>query len=139
MNSVFARVGFLITGSLAAWEVFRHGPGPHGPLRWIGLVMAALGLAGLIVARWTLGKAFSITPQARQLVTHGIYSKIRHPIYVFSSIWLAGLILMVQWRYLWALLGMIVIVQVLRARQEARVLEARFGDQYREYRRSSWF
>jgi protein-S-isoprenylcysteine O-methyltransferase Ste14 len=76
-----------------------------------------LRLAGEIVARWTLGKAFSVTSQARQLVTEGVYYKIRHPICVFSSVLLAGLILMMQWRYLWAVLGLIVIIQVLRARR----------------------
>jgi protein-S-isoprenylcysteine O-methyltransferase Ste14 len=32
-----------------------------------------------------------------------------------------------------------VIGQTIRARREARVLEAAFGDAYREYRRKTWF
>jgi protein-S-isoprenylcysteine O-methyltransferase Ste14 len=30
-------------------------------------------------------------------------------------------------------------VQTLRARREAQVLEAAFGDAYRDYRRKTWF
>jgi protein-S-isoprenylcysteine O-methyltransferase Ste14 len=33
----------------------------------------------------------------------------------------------------------IITLQIVRARQEARVLEATFGDAYREYRRRTWF
>jgi protein-S-isoprenylcysteine O-methyltransferase Ste14 len=40
---------------------------------------------------------------------------------------------------LWLLPLAIVIVQTLRARREARVLEAAFGDAYCEYRRKTWF
>ena len=72
-------------------------------------------------------------------MTHGIYSKIRNPIYVFGTICIAGLILMVRQNYLWALLVLIIVVQMIRARQESRVLEARFGDEYRKYRASTWF
>jgi protein-S-isoprenylcysteine O-methyltransferase Ste14 len=30
-------------------------------------------------------------------------------------------------------------LQVVRARREAAVLEAEFGDEYREYRKRTWF
>jgi len=33
----------------------------------------------------------------------------------------------------------VLIGQTIRARREARVLEAAFGDEYREYRRKTWF
>jgi protein-S-isoprenylcysteine O-methyltransferase Ste14 len=34
---------------------------------------------------------------------------------------------------------LIITVQIIRARREARILEAAFGDAYREYRRHTWF
>ncbi len=46
---------------------------------------------------------------------------------------------MVQQRYLGALLGIIIVLQTIRARQESRVLEEKFGDEYREYRKKTWF
>jgi protein-S-isoprenylcysteine O-methyltransferase Ste14 len=33
----------------------------------------------------------------------------------------------------------LVIGQTVRGRREAQVLEAAFGDEYREYRRKTWF
>jgi protein-S-isoprenylcysteine O-methyltransferase Ste14 len=91
------------------------------------------------MARYQLGKSFSITAQARQLITSGIYSKIRNPIYVFGAVMITGVILVVQKPALWIVLFVVVIGQTMRARREARVLEAAFGDAYREYRRKTWF
>jgi protein-S-isoprenylcysteine O-methyltransferase Ste14 len=40
---------------------------------------------------------------------------------------------------LWVLIPVIIIVQTIRAHREAQVLEAAFGDTYREYRSKTWF
>src|SRR6266478_3162968 len=76
---VFQLCAVLIVISLA---VFR--PRPWSAARWTGLGIALPAAVLLFVARWQLGRSFSVTPQARQLVTHGLYSKIRNPIYVFQ-------------------------------------------------------
>ncbi len=73
------------------------------------------------------------------MVTTGLYSKIRNPIYVFGMVTLIGLTLVLQSRALWILLVIVAIGQTVRARKEARVLEAAFGEAYREYRRRTWF
>jgi protein-S-isoprenylcysteine O-methyltransferase Ste14 len=112
---------------------------PWNAQRYAGTVLVILGAMFIVLARYQLGRSFSVTPQARKLVTRGIYSKIRNPIYVFGSILLAGLILILQRPSLWILLGVVIIAQTLRAKKEARVLEAAFGDDYREYRRKTWF
>jgi protein-S-isoprenylcysteine O-methyltransferase Ste14 len=72
-------------------------------------------------------------------VTHGVYSKIRNPIYVFGTLVIAGFVLVVHRPILWLLLLAIIVMQTIRARREAQVLEAAFGDAYREYRRQTWF
>jgi protein-S-isoprenylcysteine O-methyltransferase Ste14 len=107
--------------------------------RGVGLALVVVGYGGIAAARYQLGKSFSITPQARQLVTRGVYSKIRNPIYVFGTVAIAGLILILRQPSLWLLLVLIIVMQVLRARREAQVLEAAFGDAYREYCRKTWF
>jgi protein-S-isoprenylcysteine O-methyltransferase Ste14 len=126
-------------GLYAVYFVFVHGPGPRDALRWVGLVVCFIGLSGVILGRYTLGRSFSVTAKAVALVTSGIYSRVRNPIYVSSVIFILGLIVMTR-RSLWLALLLIVIVpmQIIRARHEARVLEAKFGDAYREYRKRSW-
>jgi len=140
MSETFRRVGLpLVAGVCVIVVVFLRGTGPHDGLRSAGLLLALLGLGGVMLARWTLGKSFSVTPQARALVTHGIYSKIRNPIYVSGCVMLVGLTLLTRLNYLWTFLLVLVFVQIIRARREARVLEAKFGDEYRKYRESTWF
>lgn len=140
MNGTIKRVYLpAAAGLFVVVMTFVRGPGPHGPLRWVGLLLALLGLTGVMLARWTLGRSFSIRPQARELVTRGIYSKIRNPIYVSGCVLFVGMILIVREEFLWVLLALIAIVQVVRARREAHVLEAKFGEEYRRYRESTWF
>jgi len=60
-------------------------------------------------------------------------------IYVSGAIFLMGLILIVGRPKLLAVLLVIIPLQIIRARREAAVLEAKFGDAYREYRQRTWF
>ena len=107
--------------------------------RYLGTALVGIGICGIAVARYQLGRSFSLTPQARQLVTRGLYSKIRNPIYVSGVVMLVGLTLVLQKPVLWIVLLVVVVGQTIRARREARVLEAAFGDAYREYRQKTWF
>jgi protein-S-isoprenylcysteine O-methyltransferase Ste14 len=129
----------LFAGGFAVWMASVHFNQPRGPIRWLGLALAIIGIAGVTVSRWTLGKSFAVTPQARELVTRGIYSRIRNPIYVSGTVFIAGVLLIMDIPWLWAALVALVIVQVLRAHKEAAVLEAKFGDEYRRYRAQTWF
>jgi protein-S-isoprenylcysteine O-methyltransferase Ste14 len=114
-------------------------PGPWNVLRIIGLAIAVPALMLLFVARIQLGRSFAITPQAKELVTHGLYSRIRNPIYTFSFLLIAGLTLTLQRPFMYFLLALLFAIQTLRARREARVLEEKFGDAYRDYRKKTWF
>ena len=131
----------LLLGLYCLYFVFVHGPGIRDLTRWIGLAMSLLGLAGVIVARYTLGRSFSIAAKATELVTTGIYSRIRNPIYVSGVILIVGLVVMIRRPAFWLLLVIIILIptQIIRARREARVLEAKFGDAYRQYRDRTWF
>ncbi|HYU46220.1 MAG TPA: isoprenylcysteine carboxylmethyltransferase family protein [Terriglobales bacterium] len=131
----------LALGLYALYFVFVHGPGPRDGVRWIGLTLSLVGLAGVILARYTLGRSFSIRAKATELVTTGIYSRIRNPIYVSGMIFLVGVIVMTRRPASWLVPVIMIIVpmQIIRARREARVLEAKFGDAYRQYRSRTWF
>jgi protein-S-isoprenylcysteine O-methyltransferase Ste14 len=112
---------------------------PWDAMRIAGLVLVAFGITLLTIARFELGNSFSVTPQARALVTRGIYSRVRNPIYIFGTIAIAGLILWFRQPVLLLLVAILVPMQIARARAEARVLEQKFGDEYRAYRRNTWF
>jgi protein-S-isoprenylcysteine O-methyltransferase Ste14 len=129
----------LIAGLWALAAIFKAGPGPHGAARWAGLVLGLIGLAGVIVARYTLGRSFSLRAKATALVTRGIYSRIRNPIYISGAIFLIGVAVMISKPFLLLILIVIIPMQIIRARREARVLEEEFGDEYREYRKRTWF
>jgi protein-S-isoprenylcysteine O-methyltransferase Ste14 len=114
-------------------------PTPWDVFRWIGLLMAGPAAILLIIARLQLGKSFSVDPQARQLVTHGLYSKLCNPMYVFSGLLIFGFLLAWHKLILLAIFAVLIPLQVFRARQEAKILETKFGDVYRNYRKSTWF
>jgi protein-S-isoprenylcysteine O-methyltransferase Ste14 len=112
---------------------------PWSPLRVAGLVLMFPALALLTVARFQLGNSFSMTPQAKNLVTHGIYSRIRNPVYFFGTFVFVGLFLFLERPWLLLLIVPVLILQIIRARAESRVLEEHFGEEYRRYRASTWF
>jgi protein-S-isoprenylcysteine O-methyltransferase Ste14 len=113
--------------------------GPWDSARYAGFALLVTGIIFFFTARFQLGKSFSVTAQARQLVTHGLYSKIRNPIYVFSSMMVLGVLLVVQKPLLFVFLAVLIVIQTWRAHKEAQVLEDKFGDEYRQYRRHTWF
>jgi protein-S-isoprenylcysteine O-methyltransferase Ste14 len=129
----------MVAGMLFLGWIFQSAPEPYGLPRLIGLVVALIGLAGVILSRYTLGRSFSIAPKATALVTSGIYSRIRNPIYISGMIFLIGVALIVELPKLLAVLLVLIPMQIIRARREAAVLEAQFGDAYREYRKRTWF
>ena len=101
------------------------------------LLMIGIPLLGL--ARRQLGRAFAITPQAKGLVTEGLYARIPHPIYAFLDLALLGVIIMARQQWLLVIWAGLVAVQASQARREARILEQAFGDAYRDYRRRTWW
>ncbi|HKS73849.1 MAG TPA: isoprenylcysteine carboxylmethyltransferase family protein [Terriglobales bacterium] len=107
--------------------------------RWIGLGLMIAGAVLFFTARLQLGNSFAVRAEARQLVTTGLYSRIRNPIYVFSGVMILGFLTVLRRPILFLILPVLVTAQILRSRKEAQVLEAKFGDQYRAYRQKTWF
>ena len=128
-----------IAAGLAILAAIVSLPTPWNWAHWLGLAIATPAMVLLFAARSQLGKSFSVTPQARQLVSHGIYSKIRNPMYVFSALLIFGFLLALQKPALFLVLAIVIPVQIIRARQESKVLEEKCGNAYRQYKQSTWF
>jgi protein-S-isoprenylcysteine O-methyltransferase Ste14 len=105
----------------------------------VGAAIAGVSLVLLIVARLQLGAAFSVRAKAKKLVTTGIYSRIRNPIYVFGELLLIGASMLVERWEILLLVAVLVPLQMVRARREARVLAAAFGEEYARYKAGTWF
>lgn len=117
----------------------QYGSQPWTPTRIAGVVIGLPALALLVLARIELGGSFSVRPKAQTLVTHGLYSRIRNPIYVFGSFVIAGIFLYINKpRALWLFVA-IIPLQIYRARQEEKILQARFGHEYQQYKSRTWF
>ncbi len=121
---VFGR--YAATGPRTLWQI-------------IGLSIAAPSVLLLVLARIQLGRAFSIQARASTLVTTGLYSRIRNPIYVFGGLVIAGIIIWTGRPILLLILAVLIPLQIVRARSESQVLEEKFGPEYTEYKRRTWF
>lgn len=123
---------YLINPDWMAWASL---PLPSW-LRWTG---ATLLIASLPMIYWvfsSLGKNVTptvVTRQEHQLVTHGPYRWVRHPLYLVGFMMFFGLSLMAaNWfMFLVAILGAIVLIE--RTSKEEQLLEEKFGDEYRVY------
>lgn len=137
---VIPLTGFLL-GVALEWLV-PMGPAITGSLRSIarglGGIVFLLGVAGFVWMIVTMKRARTPIHNARTpttLVESGPFRFTRNPMYVFGSIWYAGLALLLLELWSLALLAAVVVVThygvVLR---EEEYLERRFGDAYRRYK-----
>jgi protein-S-isoprenylcysteine O-methyltransferase Ste14 len=112
---------------------------PWTALRITGAVLAIAGYCLLLTARFQLGKSFAVSPQAKELVTHGLYSRIRNPIYVSVGIMWFGVIVALHLYWLFVPYVALLVMQVFRVGKEAKVLGEKFGQTYLDYRKQTWF
>jgi protein-S-isoprenylcysteine O-methyltransferase Ste14 len=109
-----------------------------GILQPIGLCIAIIGLACWIGGKISLGEHFTTSFKPKGLVTTGIFSKIRHPMYFGGTLIYLGLGLLFESVYgLILSLTLIVPLLVYSAMQEEKLLLEEFGEVYIEYKKKT--
>ena len=129
----------LMVGGTVGFLLWQRPPAAWTARPIAGLCLLIAGFVLWTIARFQLGASFAAKAEARLLVTRGLYSKIRNPIYVFGSFIVAGAILLFGKPIWWLIFVLLIPLQLWRARKESTVLEAAFGDEYRRYKAGTWF
>lgn len=105
----------------------------------VGILVGLPSFLLMIISRRQLGGSFSVMPEAKVLVTKGLYSRIQHPMYVFLDLFLLGVTIAVGSPLLLILYGILVIGQTIQSRREEKLLANVFGADYLNYKKQTWF
>ena len=104
---------------------------------WVGVGMVAVSLLLFWRAYADLGRNWSPTleiAQDHQLVTGGVYGRIRHPVYAAMWLWaLANPLMLWNWVAGFGLLVVFTVLYVRRVPREEAMMRDHFGDAYRDY------
>ncbi len=125
-------VVYLLNPQWMAWSKM----GLPEAARWFGV---ALGLSNIGLIYWLFSSIQSgITPVSatrknHQLVTHGIYRWVRHPLYTVGTLLYVSFALMADNWFIILLAALTFIVMAIRTPKEEANLIEKFGDEYRDY------
>lgn len=129
---------FVIPLIYVLTDLFKFADYAFYPIQaWTGTLVLAAGMALLHRTHRDLGRAWSITLEIRDqhtLVTHGIYERLRHPMYAAFWLWaISQALLLPNWIAGFSgLMGFGTLFFARVGYEERMMLEA-FGDDYRAY------
>jgi len=133
----------MIVGTgVSAWNLVRQQGTlfTHSGQIIFGLALIVIGFTILIVAQVTLRRYYSSTLVIRedhQLITHGIYHFIRHPIYLGNIMVFIGISVFTSSFYGLLIMSALIPIFLNRIRMEERLLIEEFGDAYRAYKQTT--
>lgn len=139
-KSAFLFIDFLILLQFLGLELLPLEESVHF-LQALGSLVSGVGLVICLWARkvlgdnWTYASEYQIKPR-HELVKNGIYAYLRHPIYFGSVLMLVGAE-MVAGSLLFILFFGLFIVFYFRCKREEHMLEAHFGEEFRQYKKQS--
>jgi hypothetical protein len=126
----------ILFGLLIADDV-AFGPKPHDFVNYrdpLGLLGGALVISGLALRSWAVG----ILRKDAELTTTGPYRLIRNPLYVGSFLMMFGFCaLIADPTNVWFILGPMLIMYIIKVRQEERLLSTKFPEQWIAYSQST--
>jgi protein-S-isoprenylcysteine O-methyltransferase Ste14 len=127
--------GAIVTLFNPPWMAWSKLSLPDG-LRWAG---AGLGLLSVGLIYWlfsSIGSGITPTVATRsnhQLVTHGPYRWVRHPLYTAGTALFIALALLTQSWLIFLFISIGFVLLAVRLPNEEAHLIAKFGDEYRAY------
>lgn len=132
-RAIFAVVFVAMCLMLASWPAMCPLDPWRIPFPGLGVVVAAFALAvGALVQLRGL-------ENIDHLVTTGLFSMIRHPMYTGFILWIAGWVVCYG-AVVSLAVGVVCVGNILYWRRlEEGALESRYGEDYRRYRRGTWF
>ncbi len=125
--------GFPLFISFAGNTMISYTSSYYIPAYLLLLSVMFIGGAIYLIGLLTLRKAFTIMPEARALITKGIFKYIRHPLYLGHFIFFLGITLSHFHWYTVVMYIVFFIGQYYRAKIEEKKLSEAFDD-YAEYR-----
>lgn len=106
-------------------------------LSWLGLFFAISALTMFHLTHRALGRNWSISLDVREnheLVTEGVYRRVRHPMYSAFWLWaIAQALLLPNWLAGFAGLAGFSVLYFGRVAAEEKMMLQTFGDSYRAY------
>ena len=120
-------------------RIFLETGGMLNIFSYLGILLLIPSIILFTIARIQLGDAFQASAKANKLVKTGIYKKVRHPIYLFGLLFLLGIILITQKFPFLIILVILIVFQIKRIKNEEKVLTEKFGNEYLEYKKQTWF
>lgn len=110
----------------------------YAALRWLAAAGAIAALA-LTLRCWSrMGKSWRMDVSSKQkaeLITDGLYARIRHPIYAFSILLVLCTAMVVPTPPMLAVAAINVALTTMKAANEERFLIATHGQTYADYRK----
>ena len=103
-----------------------------------GIVISILGTTMGCFALWELKRSFSIMVEVRRLITKGVYSKVRHPLYAGELLHLLGIAMLFNNMAAYGLFLFLFLMQSLRAILEEKKLSSHFTE-YETYKAGTGF
>lgn len=125
-------VALLGTAGPFAIPFVSQGTRQGGLVATAAAVVLAVGLVAMLWALGALGTNISVVPQAREVVSHGPYGVVRHPLYAAELLNVVGLCLASTGSGPWLVLLALLLFQVMRARREEALLNRELPG-YAEY------
>ena len=111
-------------------------------LAWLGTFVFLFSLWLFRRTHKDLGRNWSVSLDIREthkLITQGVYASVRHPMYSAFWLWaIAQALLLPNW--IAGLSGIVGFGTLFFGRvfEEERMMQAAFGDEYRDYMRRTW-